>query len=203
LAFKQRATEGNWFASEPIVDLKIRKRIAPTTSGDNPFKFFDGATMKTYRYAPKGSEVVFCRRLPMPDACKDGHGFDPEKTNIPISSLEAKPSKSENDSDVAFYAPADIPRMSYVGLEKLVHTFQMDSSMQSAIKEMKEHWASKGRHSDIFEPFGHAVERSAKKESAFDPASDRQVQLDPRTMTLRDFSKGEKVFDKGAVGIPH
>jgi hypothetical protein len=87
LAVKQRATKGDWFASEPIVNLKIQKQTASTTSGDNPFKFFDGATMAFYRYVPKASEVMFCHRRPMPNACKDGHGFDPEKTNIPISSL--------------------------------------------------------------------------------------------------------------------
>ena len=71
VSFKDKQGEVEWFASDAETDLKIRNRATPTVDGTSPFHFFDGALMRKYRYPPKSSELVFCRRHPMPESCKE------------------------------------------------------------------------------------------------------------------------------------
>lgn len=92
----------------------------PTVDGESPFLYFDGATMTSFRYPTKNVETVYCRRDPLPESCKGGHGYDVERQNIPATSLEVKPSSSHDGLGV--FAKSDIPEHSYTGLEKLVHS---------------------------------------------------------------------------------
>ena len=58
------------------MNLKIRNRITPTVDGKSPLDFFDGSSMRKYRYPPKTSELVFCRREPTPESCKEERQVD-------------------------------------------------------------------------------------------------------------------------------
>jgi hypothetical protein len=86
----------------------MQKRSVSTVTGESPFLYFDGPLMQTYQYPSKATEVVYCRREPMPESCANGHGFDPEK---PISE-------------------------SYIGLESFVHSLKVDGSSWSLIKRL-------------------------------------------------------------------
>jgi hypothetical protein len=78
VGFKQRASRSNWFANEALVELKIRERVVQTRSGESPLRYFDGATMKSYRFPKKPTEDEFCRKVPVAESCSDSNGFDAE-----------------------------------------------------------------------------------------------------------------------------
>jgi hypothetical protein len=120
VAFKKRDIEANWFANEALLNLKISKRIVPTLGDESPLQYFDGATMQRYRFPSKPSEVVYCRRNPEPESCKDGHRFEPERMNISVSALDLKPGNSIQDEITGANKAKrdDFPlQLSYVGLE--------------------------------------------------------------------------------------
>lgn len=119
-AFKNFDEKVDWFESSPMIDLKMRKRGMVTNSGGSPFHYFDGVTMKSFRYPSKGSEVAFCRHRPHVKDCKNGHGFDTERNNIPLTSLEVKASSLGENVGLGVFAKRFIPQNSYIGLENLI-----------------------------------------------------------------------------------
>jgi hypothetical protein len=154
---KSFSTKANWYANEATVNLKILERTVPTVNGESPFLSFDGATMAAYRYPSKASEVVFCRRDPVPAACNGGHGFDMERSQIPISALEVKPSSLGKNAGRGVFAKQDIPRLSYVGLERLVHTVYIEPSTYDIIYSWMEedHWTYSGYWGEILDTYTH------------------------------------------------
>ena len=109
---------------------EMQRRSIPTREGESPFHFFDGATMLSFRYPNKSREVVFCRRIPTPETCKPtGHGFDLDKPNVPLSSLEVKKSGTGENSGYGLFTKVDIPAISYIGIESSVHSvvFEADT----------------------------------------------------------------------------
>ena len=119
-AFKKFDTKADWFANPALVDLKIRKRSMPTVDHGSPFFYFDGPTMQTFYFPSKQIAVIYCRDNPNSRHCKEGHGFDPERHNLPLSTLEARQSSIGEQVGRGVFAKVDIPRESYVGLEKLI-----------------------------------------------------------------------------------
>ena len=119
-AFKDFDYKVDWYAESAIIDLKMHQRGMITTTGGSPFLHFDGATMKSYRYPSKGSEVAFCRFTPDAKDCANGHGFDPERDEIPLSSLEVKPSSLGEKAGHGVFAKSDIAKDSYIGLGKSI-----------------------------------------------------------------------------------
>lgn len=126
-AFKNSHTKADWLANPSLVDLKIRKRSLVTVDGGSPFNFFDGATMQSFYYPTKPIEIVYCRDNPNSKNCKEGHGFDTNRQNVPISSLEVKQSSIGGKAGRGVFAKVDIPRESYVGLEKLIPSVEGDA----------------------------------------------------------------------------
>jgi hypothetical protein len=121
VAFRNFDTRANWFAGNALVDVKIRKRAMKTIADEPPFLAFDGATMQSYMYPSKRSEKVFCFENPQSKACAHGHGFDPERVNLPASStVEIKQSSLGPKAGRGVFAKIDIPRRSYIGLDALV-----------------------------------------------------------------------------------
>lgn len=119
VALKDRESRADWFANSALVELKIRQRLLPAKDGSTPLYYFDGPRMQTAHYPSKPTEAVFCRGNPDVRDCQVGHGFDPERRNLPLSSLEVKPSTIEKAGRGVF-AAVDIPQQSYVGLESLL-----------------------------------------------------------------------------------
>ena len=121
--------------------------------------YFDGATMMSYRYPSKNSEAVFCRRQPMPNGCEDGHGFDLDRINIPIDALEVKKSTLGENVGRGVFATMDIPRLAYVGLEKLVQTVYIEPSAYAVIRSWDYHdygWEILERYATSY---GHSFSR--------------------------------------------
>ena len=117
VASKSFDTMGRWLSDSTLVNYNIRKRTIPTKDGESPLLYFDGATMFSYSYPSKASEVVFCRRYGDLQNCKTGHGFDQEKESLPISVMEVR----TFDDRRGVFATRDIPQSSYIGLEDAVH----------------------------------------------------------------------------------
>lgn len=119
-AFKDFDYKVDWYADSAIIDLKMRQRGMITNSGGSPFIHFDGATMKSYRYPSKGSEVAFCRFNPDLADCANGHGFDPQRDEVALSSLEVKQSLLSEKAGLGVFAKSDIAKNSYIGLGELI-----------------------------------------------------------------------------------
>ena len=121
VAFKDFDTKADWFANPALVDYKIRTRALSTINGSSPFQYFDGPEMQLFHYPSKQTETVFCRRNPELRDCVAGHGFDPERLNLPLQeTLEVKQSSLGEKAGRGVFAKVDIPQKSYVGLEKLI-----------------------------------------------------------------------------------
>lgn len=147
VAFKDFNTRAEWFSNEARIELKIRQRIRPSKDGELLLRYFDGPLMQSSQYPKKTSEVVFCRGNPHVKECQEGHGFDPEREHIPISSLEVRQSGLGEHSGRGVYAAVDIPRMSYIGLDRLVpavyadpHTFDLMDRGMNRIDWVYDHW---------------------------------------------------------------
>lgn len=125
-AFKDFDYRVDWYADSPIIDLKMHQRGMRTKSGDSPFLYFDGATMKSYRYPSKGSEVAFCRSMPYVTDCAHGHGFDPYRSEIPLEALEVKASSLGEKAGRGVFAKSKIPKNSYIGLGKLISSVHIN-----------------------------------------------------------------------------
>jgi hypothetical protein len=156
----------NWFTNEAAVSLRVQRRSLQTVDGKSPFLYFDGATMMSYQYPSKQSEVVFCRREPTPEGCTGGRGYDLDRINIPISALEVKQSSLGEHAGRGVFAKIDIPASSYVGLEESVHnTIYMDPSNYALASSWcrtddKCHWSSSVGTGGNIEMFMHGYGHS-------------------------------------------
>lgn len=90
-----------------------------TVDGKSPFKFFDGATMQSFYYPHKTIAEVFCRDSESRH-CKEGHGFDLTRENLPMSTVELRESSVGEHAGKGVFATVYIPRNTYVGLEEYV-----------------------------------------------------------------------------------
>jgi spermidine synthase len=121
VAFKNIDTQADWLANPSLIDLKIQSRSLPTIDGQIPFKHFDGPTMQSFSYPSKQSEILFCRGNPHVKDCMDGHGFDPERLNLPLTTtLRVNQSSLGESVGRGVFANIDIPEASYIGLDKLI-----------------------------------------------------------------------------------
>lgn len=92
-----------------MIDLKMHQRGMLKKSRGSPFHHFDGVTMQSYRYPSKGSEVAFCRPHPDVEDCKNGHGFELERHDIPLTSLEVKISSLGENVGLGVFAKKTDP----------------------------------------------------------------------------------------------
>ncbi len=100
VAFKSLKGSTIWLEEEAAVEYKIRSRILPTLDRDSSLRFFDGATMSSYFYPTKASQVVFCRGFWYLTSCLEGRGFDPNKKNLSECYKHAETGVATND-DIA------------------------------------------------------------------------------------------------------
>ena len=162
-AFKDFGYKVDWYADSPIIDLKMHQRGMITTSGKSPFLHFDGATMKSYRYPSKGSEVAFCRAMPDVTDCANGHGFDIERDEILLSSLEVKPSSLGEKAGFGVFAKSDIAKDSYIGLGKLISSVYINPYAFDILNELnhKIPWVYSDYYGEELETytsdFGHLI----------------------------------------------
>lgn len=138
--------DSNWMLGEASIDLELRQRAVATNDGSNlPFRFFDGATMLGYQFPSRVREEIFCRSEPKPSFCDIGHGFDPERANVPTSGFEVRPSRILNGGR-GLHTKVDIPEGSYFALEESVQDMIVFPTtndlihMFNAAKELGHKW---------------------------------------------------------------
>jgi hypothetical protein len=154
--------------SEADINLKILTRSIPSVHNGSPFSYFDGATMQSYMYPSKGSEVVFCRGNFRAEVCDQNHGFDPERLNIPLSeALEVKPSTLGENAGRGVFAKRDIPQNSYAGLDKLIKTVYMSPATYDLTNEMERHWTADSWWGEVLEVYSHGYGHSFSKHVSF------------------------------------
>ena len=71
VAFKAFKSRDGWFGSESETNLKIHQRIIRTKNGNSSLRYFDGATMLSYKFPSKASETVFCLRDSKSEMCQE------------------------------------------------------------------------------------------------------------------------------------
>lgn len=162
VASKSFDTMGRWLSDSAMVNYNIRKRTIPTKYGESPLLYFDGATMTSYAFPSKASEVVFCRRHGELQNCKMGHGFDQEKESLPISVMEVR---TVNDRRGVF-AARDIPQSSYVGLEDAVQGVYVKSPASNLLDMMAKRQLPSVPNNvmKFIDVFGHKQLRSDESE---------------------------------------
>ena len=153
-AFKDLDYRVEWYAESSMIDLKMHQRGMITNSGGSPFLHFDGATMKSYRYPSKGSEVAFCRFNPDVTDCANGHGFDSGKEAVALSSLEVGPSSLGEKAGRGVFAKVDIAKDSYIALNELIQNVYINSYSFGIIEDLnKIPWVSSDYHGNSLETY--------------------------------------------------
>ena len=133
IAFKD-LLDSNWMLGEASIDLELRRRAVDTNDGSAlPFRFFDGATMMGYQFASRVRQEVFCRAEPTPTFCELGHGFEPDRANIPVSAFEIKQSSIPN-AGRGVHTKVDIAEGSYLAIDEAVHSMIVYPSTTSLIQ---------------------------------------------------------------------
>lgn len=155
--------KADWFAYESIFRWKMHQRSVDTYDGSSPFLYFDGPTMQHYSYPPRASEIYFCDKTEITQGCNTGgRGFDTDRMNLPISSLDVKASIIGENAGRGVFAGIDIPELSYVGLDKIVHTVYMPAYTYSliAVWQNEAHWAHSYYRSNAIEMYSHGYGHS-------------------------------------------
>ncbi len=95
--------------------------------------------MESYHFPTRASEVVFCRDSMNSTSCSGGHGFDPERTNLPLSVLEVKQSSRAGNRVLSVFATDDIPSLSYIGLNDFIHMIHLSPKSYKLAMKMNGH----------------------------------------------------------------
>jgi len=152
IAFKNQSSMKNWYANEALVSLKVAHRIIPTKSGESSLRYFDGAQMNGFAYPSKTTESVFCLRGEKAAHCDVGPGFDPERTNVPISSLAVK-ERSASGSRPGVLTKIAIQKGSYIALEEKVHSLVVFPEALRTMKGMQTSSGPSGNRWKIFQTY--------------------------------------------------
>jgi hypothetical protein len=160
LAFKSFDMRVNWFINEAVTDIYLRECTIPNAAhGGLDLLYFDSATFQTMKYPSKASEVAYCRRDSPPEACK-GHGFDPERPNLPVHSAYEVKQLGERVGK-GLFAKMDIPKDSYVGLDQLMHPVYMDPTLYTIVEWMTNQWEGKALYTTVLDTYaihyGHTL----------------------------------------------
>jgi len=139
-AFKDDSSRARWHMNEAQLAVEIHKRSIRRVNEENiesselrgPFDYFDGPTMKTYRYPSKDAQVVYCTRDPKPYGCAtdikdhrhqtimpyEPQGFDPEIPNFGADNFAVS-----NNRDLV--SRVTVPENSYLMLEESIHAVKI------------------------------------------------------------------------------
>ena len=148
-AFKDDSSRSRWLMNEAQLDLEIQKRSVrmigdeKLESGEirGLFDYFDGPTMKTYRYPSKHAQVIYCLRDPKPYGCTsdvNDHyadqiayyepiGFDPEIPNVRAENFDV----NESGDLISRFA---VREQSYLMLEQSIHGVEITPSTSSILE---------------------------------------------------------------------
>ncbi len=152
VAFKSFETRKAWYAGEAEIELLRHRRSMRTSSGTSPFRYFDASTKKSYKLPSRSAEVVFCREEPRPPGCEHGHGFDPERPLVPVSSLQVKSSLIGKSAGRGVVAKVNIPKGAYIAIDDAVNKVFFPPSTFALIDELV------ASNNEAFEVFSNAFD---------------------------------------------
>jgi hypothetical protein len=131
LSTKSISAKNRWYANQAKADLEIHRRVHDNINNDgvtsHPFRYFDGATMKTYQFPDRITENKYCLTQPQPKECIFGHGYDPAnvehtlavQTSLSIQAISILPSTME--AMLSMSRSHVIPQLDFV-LESIHHS---------------------------------------------------------------------------------
>lgn len=138
IAFTDASKKFLWYGNEALVNLKIRKRLRRTLSGELSLKYFDGAAMQSYHFPSRSVETVFCRTQPDAFGCDKHHGIDPYVSDIKVEKLLVKESSIENAGQGVF-ATETIYEGTHLGLGEAVRDMYIDPFSYSLLDSYLNH----------------------------------------------------------------
>jgi len=112
VAMKDSDSNALWYRNAAKLNLDIHQRMLRTYSGNQPLKYFDADTMKSYQVPPKSFEAVHCHKEPMPKSCAVQDADD-----ISVDDLEVKMSDPDDEESWGVYTKVDIEQGSTIGRE--------------------------------------------------------------------------------------
>jgi hypothetical protein len=72
-----------------MANVEIHQRLLPSHNGETTLKYFDGATMLSYRFPSKATERVFCLRDSKSGMCEESQTLSQEESHLQAARLEA------------------------------------------------------------------------------------------------------------------
>jgi hypothetical protein len=176
IAFKSHEGKYRWFFNQAEADYELHQRAVETTdSNDSPFLFYDGATHQSYQDSSRISENAFCTSEPTPPYCEKRHGYDPERQNINIQSLQVRSSEIEGAGRGIFFTQ-DFAKGSYVAIDEGSHNIMFMPSTTHYLQELlKQGYTDQWKTFDFY-MFGYGFSHDYYGEAGFS--------VDPSIMTF-------------------
>lgn len=138
VCFHNQESRALWFASAAEYHVRIQSRLVGTVSDDVPIlHWFDEATMMNYQFPSRLVEDAFCSQPEKPFMCDEGHGFDPEVPNAPISSFGVGRSLVPGAGRGIFFQ-TDVAKGTLIAAEESVYAILVYPTTTSLIHEMME-----------------------------------------------------------------
>lgn len=136
VCFTSQESRALWFANAAEYQVRIKDRVVGTDSQHIPIvHWFDDATMMNYQYPSRIVEESFCSQSEKPFMCDEGHGFDPEIPNAPISSFGVGISLIPGAGRGVFFQ-TDVAKGTLIAAEESVHDVLVYPTTTSLIHEM-------------------------------------------------------------------
>lgn len=135
LALKDNRHRATWLMNEAEMQLKLHTRLFRTIDGENSLKYFDGASFMNYQFPNRFVEDRWCRRYP--SGCENGHGFDPELENVPLSNYKVISSKVANGGR-GVETQSFIKKGTYLGINSCVNGIFVPSTTLEMIEDAGE-----------------------------------------------------------------
>ena len=209
IAFKKFHTKAYWYTNEAEINIQMRRRSMQAVDGSTPFHYFDGASMMSYLYPSKTSEIVYCRQIPRPKGCESGHGFELAREDIPIDALEVGSSSIGEKAGRGVFATRDIRAKSYMGLKSIVHqAIHASPSSYALINEWyrpKRHWTYYDYGGECLVSFIHGYGHLSNRHGDYKFSADGDLHTfinhgcDAGYNTGYDLGLSEKIADPDSV----
>lgn len=134
--FRHQNSRALWFANAAELHVKMQNRLIGSVSSNGPsVHWFDEATMMNYHFPSRFVEESFCSQPETPYMCEEGHGFDPEIPNAPISSFAVGVSQIPGAGRGVFFQ-VDVAKGTFIAADESVHDMIIYPSTTVLFKEM-------------------------------------------------------------------
>jgi len=124
VACKTKECRYNWQSNSAFIEVAIHDRVNTLNSGDSPFSFFDGSTMKSFQVPHKSFEKDYCRRDPVPVDCQVLSSYT-NYINVPSSSFDVRQSTLGKNAGRGVFSAKNITKGSLIALEMVPNTIRI------------------------------------------------------------------------------